>query len=88
MGDWMLLSFICILLGFLLVVLGLAGARHDLSGSDGAVEALEICGFVSFLFSVVLSALIRYADLDYEKEISYANIATCFLAGEFVLGII
>ena len=77
------LLFVCIVTGFLLVVLGLAGARHDLSGSNGAVEALEIVGFVCFLFCFVLTSLIQFglSDSEFKQELTYALIACSFLAG-------
>ena len=84
MADWMSLGFIFTMLGFLLIVLAMAGASKELTGAGGAVEALEISGFLSFLMTFVLTALVQYGQVDSQREVNIANVVFSFLTGQYV----
>ena len=85
--DWESRSFVILGTGFLLVMFGLAGAGRDLAGAGGAVEALEISGFICYMVCFVLVGLVKFGDFSKDsgsgpsEEIVYAYITAAFVSG-------
>ena len=80
-NDWETRSFVIVSVGFLLVMFGLSGAGRDLAGAGGAVEALQICGFVCYLVCFVLVGLVKFGELDKSEEVQYAYVTAAFVSG-------
>jgi len=83
--DWESRSFVILGTGFLLVMFGIAGAGRDLAGAGGAVEALEISGFICYMVCFVLVGLVKFGDFADDKgspseEIVYAYITAAFVS--------
>ena len=82
MSEWVTLAFVVTAVGFLLMTLAFAGAGRDLTGADGAVEALEICGFLTFLTAFVLTAMVQYGQLENSRDVQIAHAALAYATGK------
>lgn len=82
MGDWQSLSFILTAVGYLLVLVSLSGAGRDLHGMNGAVEALEILGFLLYTAAFTLTTMVQYGQLDYSENIQISHVTITYAAGE------
>ena len=80
MADWKTLTLAFVVLGFELDVLAIANSNFV--GHKSSVEALEICGFLSFLVAFLLVILAKYGDLQGSRAAMITATIFAFAAGK------
>ncbi|ELU13001.1 hypothetical protein CAPTEDRAFT_199734 [Capitella teleta] len=83
MVDWTRLSLALLGIGFELDVLAIAIYRF--TGSDGAIEAMNICGFICYTVALLLLLMIVFGVTPASRAAKIAKICFSFAACAFVI---
>ena len=79
MADWRSMALVLIIIGFELDIFAIA--NYPYVGNEKSVEAMEICGFLSYCVAVILILSIKHGDLSANRCALICLVAFSFAAG-------